>query len=598
MTVDCEAHPETPIAEATGVLAELDWPALDPGDDAHFLTAAREVERRLDAEADAARAGLLRTMDAILRLTFDQKEAAECPFWHRSVVDSLDAGALGAIAESADAITCPVIRAFVLDVAWYRRACSYDRVEAVVDAYLAHARAVLDPHRWSSAFRFLRRAAALAASLGRGRPLHSRALAEVRALIVQVGEGDPLYFCAKAMQLLQEHRYPDTGELSALAGRLAELALAGGDHWRALALLEVKERWNDLARDVDAGRATRIEIARLLETQAQAAADRAEPLIATTHQIQAVEAWRRVGGEPEAVRAARVKLQALQREGAGTLKGYEVSIDLSHCVAQARDRVTGKSGFDAVVALVTLKRSHSVETLREQARIRLGEHPLQAVFQQRALNSFGRTVYPRPSVLDSVEQAITDATRSDLATTQQIFALGGVAPAAQQIQLEHGVTASDLLGLVARSPFVPKGRERSFARGLALGFQGEFWLAAHTLMPQFENAVRRVLEDRGAVVSTLPASGEQNEIDLGGLLELPEAVEVFGQDELFVLRSLLVEKSGTNLRNELSHGLIDDGAGEAFYIYFWWKTLQYVLMPLLALAGARSTDQGDESTQA
>ena len=51
---------------------------------------------------------------------------------------------------------------------------------------------------------------------------------------------------------------------------------------------------------------------------------------------------------------------------------------------------------------------------------------------------------------------------------------------------------------------------------------------SRVVMPQLEHAIRDHLEMAGAVVSTLPTSGEQNELDLGALLELPEASKLVG----------------------------------------------------------------------
>ena len=52
-----------------------------------------------------------------------------------------------------------------------------------------------------------------------------------------------------------------------------------------------------------------------------------------------------------------------------------------------------------------------------------------------------------------------------------------------------------------------------------------------------------------------------------------------GDDLVFDLQSLLVEKHGDNLRNNASHGLIGNNE---FYsvstIYLWWLTLKLCIM--------------------
>jgi hypothetical protein len=131
-----------------------------------------------------------------------------------------------------------------------------------------------------------------------------------------------------------------------------------------------------------------------------------------------------------------------------------------------------------------------------------------------------------------------------------------------------------------RSPFVPKGREAAFAMGLDAGFAGDFFTAAHILVPQFEHALRWHLGQRGVVTMTFPQSGVQNALDLNALLALPAITTLVDEDALFDLKNLLTEKAGANLRNELAHGLIEPGAQAENLVYLWWVTLRFVLLPL------------------
>ncbi len=50
---------------------------------------------------------------------------------------------------------------------------------------------------------------------------------------------------------------------------------------------------------------------------------------------------------------------------------------------------------------------------------------------------------------------------------------------------------------------------------------------------------------------------------------------------MFDLRVLLTEKAGANLRNDIAHGLLDDGDKGGAKIYFWRMCLRLVLLPVL-----------------
>ena len=89
--------------------------------------------------------------------------------------------------------------------------------------------------------------------------------------------------------------------------------------------------------------------------------------------------------------------------------------------------------------------------------------------------------------------------------------------------------------------------------------------------------VRFHLKQAGATTTNLDGKGIENENGLATLMELPEAVKVFGEDLAFEIRALFCDAFGPNLRNELAHGLLDDQAcNSVSAIYAWWFGLRLV----------------------
>ena len=65
-------------------------------------------------------------------------------------------------------------------------------------------------------------------------------------------------------------------------------------------------------------------------------------------------------------------------------------------------------------------------------------------------------------------------------------------------------------------------------------------------------------------------------------LYCPEITSIFDEDTLFDLKGLLVERSGSNLRNRMAHGLINDnGFLHPLMSYLWWLTLRLCCLPIL-----------------
>ncbi|MBO1050135.1 MAG: DUF4209 domain-containing protein [Dolichospermum sp. DEX182a] len=170
---------------------------------------------------------------------------------------------------------------------------------------------------------------------------------------------------------------------------------------------------------------------------------------------------------------------------------------------------------------------------------------------------------------------------------QKISAHAFIEQARKQIILEHIIQKSeenkiketDLLPLVLNNPFVPPGREKLFIKGLYAGLIGDFITSTHILIPQIENSVRYLLSNRGAITSGIDNknNGIQKEDNLNTTLfpsKYPQITSIFDEDTLFDLQGLLIEKSGSNLRNRMAHGLINDNDFfSPIFSYLWWVTL-------------------------
>jgi hypothetical protein len=94
--------------------------------------------------------------------------------------------------------------------------------------------------------------------------------------------------------------------------------------------------------------------------------------------------------------------------------------------------------------------------------------------------------------------------------------------------------------------------------------------------------MRFILSKKGVLTSSIDSNGVQNERNLNDTLYTSEIEEVFGNDIIFDLQGLLVERFGANLRHKMAHGLMDYTA--FFYIsvsYLWGLTLRLCCWPLI-----------------
>lgn len=578
-----EPHVDDAPLEATDFRA-LDWAAFAVRNADDLSTLTRRIEEAKQASTTARAQRALQVLHDLSNLRLDHRDAAERPFHGTFFFDRLQIPELAALLESKLPDEPNLLRAFATDLAWWaRRQCSPDAVRIAVRDYLGLARRLVDPQPsvWVPCNDFLRRAAALGASMKRGGEMHVLALDTAFELLTSV-RAERSYFSQRVALLMLEHRDPRCDQAADLLEPLAQRMQSEKLFDQARDYLDVVVQIRARANDPAVVRAAKRRVAEVVADHAAHAVRTGHVHLAAQQQEESVRAWQAAGAKAEAD-AARVELQRLQRLALAEMKTvtFEAPPGLDETWSAARRHVSGLSWPKALHRLVLSQRpNRALEPLRESAKDASSRFMFYALAPARRVSGTGRTVRTRPSTLDDLPAALEDIFQEHLHFDREWFACGAIQVMADTIQLEHGLSALALRGDMSRSSFVPERRVSLFARGLALGFQGDFVMAAHLLIPQFEHALREQLEARGAVVSTLPSSGEQNEKDLGKLLDLKEAVELLGENEVVELKSLLVEKAGANLRNRLAHGLLDDGEGTGQMIYFWWKVLQYVYLPL------------------
>lgn len=125
----------------------------------------------------------------------------------------------------------------------------------------------------------------------------------------------------------------------------------------------------------------------------------------------------------------------------------------------------------------------------------------------------------------------------------------------------------------SKSRFIPIDRIYIYTIGIFEGFNNNFILAAHLLMPQFENSLRYVASQNG-IETTKLTEEIQHENMLGGCLE---KIMGFTNNDLHKeLKNFLIDISMVNFRNELSHGLMSTNLIDHYGLYLWWLSLKLI----------------------
>jgi hypothetical protein len=495
------------------------------------------------------------------------------------------------LAEIASEISDPELKARVADILWVRRR-DYQMAQLAITAYLQSA-TELEDSQWTQCFIRIERALRLAHRI-KYQP--ETVVAHIEAVLDLYNGEDPSWRSAKLMELLQEYKLGEPTKYAAIAEKAATLAESAHDWDRARAYWEIKARWHLIEKDGEKERAASMLAAETYVKEAEDALKQNNlPYMSASDCLQrAVEAFRRIRGTKEdkvnaKARAEEVHKLLIQYQQESLKEFVDISqeVDISDEVEKARTHIKGKEFQDALFALALLRTPTKVSRLRKEVEERTREYRLYHDSSLAKLNEKGKVVARRfTSVLSSNPDEAEAATRFEMnknaALYQGFHAQAFIEPARDQINLEHSVRVNDLLPIVSHSPFVPPEREYLFAKGLYAGLTGDFFTSTHILIPQIENSIRYLLWNRGVLPSGLDNRGIQNEYHLTTTLYCPEITSIFDEDTLFDLKSLLVEHSGSNLRNRMAHGLINDSEFlSPIMSYLWWLTLRLCCLPIL-----------------
>lgn len=296
------------------------------------------------------------------------------------------------------------------------------------------------------------------------------------------------------------------------------------------------------------------------ESVAAASASNATGLMQEAVKIARLLPIARRGDREQKIRTrlAEIELRTLSEMGR-----IEHTIDVADLVQHAEDAVFGKLVIDALLEMAKMCAPRKVERIRKSVEKNARRAPLMHMLSASLTDSTGKVVATIPSLRSDNSGERDRAMRYHMVTeanrNQDLTGRVMIEAARRIIAAEHIVSDAAILPLMWRSGFVPSGREGQWARAIVAGLRGEFEIATHLLLPQLEHALRMVVRAEGNPAAGMDRMTQQEDWTLNQMLldEGRSILErVFGADLVFDLAALLVDRTGTNLRNAIAHGLI------------------------------------------
>ena len=556
-----------------------------------FYQRAQEAGKAHDSRTEAVYTFLGAVASPELKLETPSRDpfvpAADLQYSRTPLPEDFSADELHVIKQLIESVQDAELRSRLADILWVRQGDA-SVASLAVDSYLSSALHLKDVIQWADGYDRLKRSFDIAVFLGKETKAYRKTIDYLQKQLSEFGAEEPTPWWAKLINLLLDAGEGNASRFASICGTSAQRCETA-EQWETARLYwQVKARCETAAgqdknREMALKHAsdTYVKQADVVQSEAQPITDHALELMRS-----AMESLAKVPGNEQAVIELKKQVDALELKRNDAPMKKPSRMDPAGITQWARDQVKSKDLRAALIALANLAETPKPAELEEQVDAKTGRMPFQYLISTVGMDQEGKASSHAPAAFTGDTREIRTAKEAELyqeaARNRQIAVLALIDPARRQVLSEHVVRLDDWRAFTTDNPFVPVGREEIFARGMDAGMNGDFLVAVSLLTPQVENAVRIVLKKAGVVTSKIDMRNVEQERVLGALLDMDEAERVFGRDLMFDLRGLLVEKFGSNMRNELAHGLLDlDDFKGPDAEYLWWCALRLMFLPSL-----------------
>lgn len=150
--------------------------------------------------------------------------------------------------------------------------------------------------------------------------------------------------------------------------------------------------------------------------------------------------------------------------------------------------------------------------------------------------------------------------------------------------MDKGLVASHILDKLLSWGYIDVENESIIKVGFERFFEKDYISSMHILVPQLESVVRKFFGKIGFATTVIKKGTVQQEQTFNEFLERKDIKEAIPKEIHKYLVMLLVEQTGSNLRNKIAHGLIHPSEcnimNNVLVIHFYLLLTNFILEPI------------------
>lgn len=462
------------------------------------------------------------------------------------------------------------LRARIADVLWTQRK-EFRGAEVAAKTYLELFNLLFNDDEWVGTLDMIRRAICISAQIKK-QELYNECCQTLYDHILRINGKDEHFLSLSLIEIVLQQSFGDMDAILQVLNTIINDDRANVHKIERAYSLKIK--CLGIKKDRKAVKNANMELAAYYVNTAEKIINSSiQGAMQAEHFFQKAVVIYRNNGESGKGEKVHRRLVEVQKEIPKLMIPHTTSVDVSKINANIQLNMEGLSFAECVIRITQMITFYKKDDIKKQLFEDIQNHPLSHFFGKNVVNEYGQTILSL-SPLDW-ENPEKDQTLLDMhifqkmLETQRIIGDFFIKYALFYIREIHAFKLEDLDFLIKDNPIIPSGRERIFRSALYMILKGQYYEGIHILAPQVENLFRNIAKEAGGLTVTLENDGTSKEKVLSSIFDLPELLDCYDNDILFLFKGLLNEQSGANIRNVLAHGILDEGsAGSGVCLYF------------------------------
>ena len=456
------------------------------------------------------------------------------------------------------------VRARVADILWTEKK-KYQLALIAIDAYFELFNLFFKDDDWFDALDMIKRAACISAQLNKN-DMHEKCCQAIYDHVLRLDGKDTQFLSISLIEFLNEHSFGDGNVIITILDNI--IALNRDNPHKMERAFDLKFKYINKSNGSEAATAIRIEQALYFVDFAEQTYknDKLGALKAESFFLKAILLFRNNGDTDSAEKTHR-RLVEVQKDKIGAMTYYKQKIEASGLVKAITEYMDNLTFEECIVRLAQIthlyKKSEGQNYVIENHQKFIFSH----MFGSAVIDQDGQTIFSLDPL--DINDPLKDLELLDLHIHRKLYELEGYAGdlplrlTLSYIRENFDPSKENLDFIFENNIIVPDDRKNIIEKGIRMALEGDYYTAIHVLAPQTGNIFRYIAKTSGALTVTLASDGTSKQKTLTSIFDLPELLDCYDNDIIFLFKGLLNEQAGANIRNEIAHGIMTEESGRS-----------------------------------